>query len=168
MISFLKNIVIDPDRGHDWEALERLRFEGEIRTARALPDVPNPNIEIAERSVFVDLIAQPLKGLQGIVASCAQGWKRLAEADLQKESFFHQHLASEPLAVFIDGEVGRAFGFTNLGRQSGLIQNAGTNFRYRAVTVTNFRGSSSKFLNILREMSVRQALETWGPVRGAR
>jgi len=164
-ISLLKNAVGRDGHEYDWDTLETLCFEGIIETPNPPRSMPIATVEIKERSVFFDIIAQPVKGLQGLVAVCAKNWLSLAKMSISPENIFHQHRASEPFVVWMDAEVGRACGFPHLGREPYGREFVGPNNRYRAVTVSNFCRSNSKLLDLVKQAARSQALETWGPIR---
>jgi hypothetical protein len=176
VIQLLQNIISDDDDEHDFQGLRELRFEGTVEVPDETIHVPIATmkvtdsghkpvgtVKVKDSSVFLDVVTQPLKGLQGIVAVCAKNWHSFAKAGIGKDSIYHRHIASEPFAVWMDAEVGRACGFPHLGRLR--PPSTGPNIRYRAITVSNFRQANSKLLAAIRETSRAQALSTWEPIR---
>jgi hypothetical protein len=119
-------------------------------------------LEVRERSVVIDLIAQPLKGLQGMIATAAKTWAEVARTEIPKENIYHRHRMPEPLMVWLDSEVGRINGFPNLGKPS--LNAGGPHIRYRAVTVSNFRNSSGAVLSATKQTALYQARSTWEPI----
>lgn len=82
VIAFLRNAMGEDSDNYDWAALEQLRFEGEIRLPAEDIRVPDAHLLIGERSVVIDVLAQPLKALQGMVAQSFEYWSKMAAGGL--------------------------------------------------------------------------------------
>jgi hypothetical protein len=162
VIAFLRNTVGEENDNYNWAELEQLRFEGVIRAPAEDIDIPDAHLLVAERSVVIDVLAQPLKALQGMVAQSLETWLKASAGGLSADNVYHKHNGSEPFQVWLDVQVGQASGFANLGKKvEGLT---GPNSRYRAVTVSNFRTGSGRLLAVIQECAKDQAASTWGPV----
>jgi hypothetical protein len=164
VVRIVKHTVYPDSGAYDWEALLALRYRGEVVVPQRTEALPDGMLEVRERSVVVDLLAQPLKGLQGMIATAAKAWSEVARTDIPKENFYHRHRAPEPFLVWLDAEVGRIHGFCSLGKPNLTQHASGPNIRYRAVTVTNFRQSSGALLNAIKQIAVHQARSTWEPI----
>jgi len=164
VVRVLKHTVDSGSSAYDWEALLALRYRGVVVVPQRTEAIPDAVLEVRERSVVIDLLAQPLKGLQGMIATAAKGWNEVARTHIPKENFYHRHRAPEPFLIWLDAEIGRTHGFSSLGKPNLAHHASGPNIRYRAVTVSNFRQSSGALLNAIKQMAVRQARSTWEPI----
>jgi len=158
--------VSNNDQQYAWDNLQNIRFEGEIRKPSATPNsFGSPVVEVTDRSVVIDLLIQPLKALQGMVANASTTWMRLRAKGITDEQIFHKHKGSEPFWVWLDVQVGRACGFPKLGTNDFRSEHVGPNFRYRAITISNFRRCNTMNHNAIRELSTFQARSTWDQIQ---
>jgi hypothetical protein len=121
LISLLKNIQPSNSLDYAWTQLENARFAGTIEPPkpRAAGQL-NAVLQITDKDFLIDILVQPLKGLQGMVASAAETWREAKNGGLSPRNIIHMHRMPEPFAVWLDAYVAGQYGFTEIGTAAWL------------------------------------------------
>jgi hypothetical protein len=165
LISLLKNLLSNNALDAAWKTIEHTRFTGTIELAG--PDVTDPPhsvLQIEDKDFLIDILAQPLKGLQGMVAASAETWRDFKASGHPPERLYHKHRMPEPYAVWRDAYVAGQYGFPDIDRADWLRQSDGPNVRYRAITIHNYRHSDPRLIKVTREGANYQAKSTLNPI----
>jgi hypothetical protein len=152
-----------------WDELVRIRFSGQVESPHPHLVIPNANpvLVICDRDIVVDILTQPLQGLQGIVATAAENWFRMAEAGLSSEQVFLRHASADPFGVWMDATVAAHCGFPGVAEHTlGKMSEAAINSGYRRVTIVGWQPGSEKLTAACRDAAHAQAAQTREPISG--